>query len=101
MKSEKLWSFRTLLLSTPQRQNETNSNAMARICHDRCCCSGLQHRRIRARLLKRLYKTGGFVKVCPTLRVSLLGGAGFFGKTLQAKAAALKHVKEFTQFCCC
>jgi hypothetical protein len=32
------------------------------------------------------------------------GGHRFFGKTLQAKAAALKEAKEFNpakQFCCC
>ena len=46
----------------------------------------------------RLHKNGRVVKVRPALRVCLLGGCAgmpgrgsvFFGKTLQAKAAALK-----------
>jgi hypothetical protein len=75
------------------------------------CLTGLlpcMGRLLYLRLLKRLYKNGGFVKVGMALQLGPSRGgryAGrgsvFFGKTLQAKAAALKHVKEFTQFCCC
>jgi hypothetical protein len=55
-------------------------------------------------LLKRLYKNGGSVKVGmaalqlgPSRGECRYAGAGslFFGKTLQAKAAALKQAKEF------
>jgi hypothetical protein len=58
-----------------------------------------------------LLKNGGFVKVEMALPLwpspgvpACPGGSAFFGKTLQAKAAALKQAKEFnatTQFCCC